>query len=87
MSQGAHPRLVAGRSVTERLELDAEIYDDRRMTRRPLHDADLAPLQTAPRIIALFMAGRQHQWIRDGSRSSWIRRDSDFIEQLWTHLH
>jgi hypothetical protein len=60
--------LVVGRSVTERLELDAELYDDR------AHDAAprSATLDLGGRyklrqgIIALFMAGRSVNGFGDG---------------------
>jgi hypothetical protein len=52
--------LVIGRSVTEQLELDAEIYDDRAYDATPHTDTfDLgARYKLRPGIIALFMAGR-----------------------------
>jgi hypothetical protein len=52
--------LVAGRSVTERLELDAEIYDDRAYDASP-HSTTLdlgGRYKLHAGIIALFMAGR-----------------------------
>jgi hypothetical protein len=52
--------LVAGRSVTERLELDAEIYDDR-VYDSAQHATTLdlgGRYRLRPGIIALFMAGR-----------------------------
>jgi hypothetical protein len=59
---GAHERivgLVAGRSVTERLELDAEIYDDRADGALPHQTTfDAGGRYTLhPGVIALFMAG------------------------------
>jgi hypothetical protein len=52
--------LVAGRSVTERFELDAELYDDRAYGDGP-HSTTLdfgGRYKLHPGIIALFMAGR-----------------------------
>jgi hypothetical protein len=60
--------LVAGRSVTERLELDAEIYDDRAYDATP-HSTmlDLGGRYKLRRgIIALFMAGRSINELADG---------------------
>jgi hypothetical protein len=59
---------VAGRSVTERLELDAEIYDDR-AENAPPHATTLDfggryKLRTG--VIALFMAGRSINGFADG---------------------
>jgi hypothetical protein len=60
---GAHERitgLVAGRSLTPRLELDVEIYDDR-ATDAPPRETTLdvgGRFKLRPGIIALFMAGR-----------------------------
>ncbi len=52
--------LVAGRPVNERLELDAEIYDDHAFA-APLHTTTLdvgGRYRFSPSFIALFMAGR-----------------------------
>jgi len=52
--------LVTGRSVTDRLELDAELYDDRAYGALP-HSTTLdvgGRYKLRPGIIALFMAGR-----------------------------
>jgi hypothetical protein len=60
--------LVAGRSVTERLELDAEIYDDRAQHTTP-HSTTLdlgGRYQLRRGMIALFMAGRSTNGFRDG---------------------
>jgi hypothetical protein len=59
---------VAGRSVTERLELDAEIYDDRAYDARP-HSTTLdlgGRYKLTPSLIALFMAGRSVNGFSDG---------------------
>jgi hypothetical protein len=60
--------LVAGRSVTTRLELDAEIYDDR--TYGTVSHATTFDLggryQLRPGVIALFLAGRSLNGIADG---------------------
>jgi hypothetical protein len=60
--------LVAGRSVTERLELDAEIYDDRAYDARPHSTTlDLGGRYKLTRgLIALFMAGRSLNGLADG---------------------
>jgi len=51
--------LVAGRSVTERLELDAELYDDRAYDTFHSTSLDLGGRYKLRRgVIALFMAGR-----------------------------
>lgn len=52
--------LVVGRSVTERLELDAELYDDRASNNAPRATTfDLGGrYRLRPGLIALFMAGR-----------------------------
>jgi hypothetical protein len=52
--------LVAGRSLTDRLELDAEIYDDRAYDAGPRSTTlDVGGrYRLRPGIIALFMAGR-----------------------------
>jgi hypothetical protein len=60
--QGAHERivgLVVGRSVTERLEIDTEIYDDRADGALPHQTTfDVGGRYTLhPGVIALFMAG------------------------------
>jgi len=60
--------LVAGRSVTRRLELDAEIYDDHAYGALP-HSTTLdvgGRYRLAPGIIALFMAGRSLNGFSDG---------------------
>jgi hypothetical protein len=60
--------LVAGRSVTERLELDAELYDDRAYGSAP-HSTILdlgGRYKLRPGIIALFMAGRSVNGFSDG---------------------
>jgi len=60
--------LVAGRSVTERLELDAEIYDDRADDAQP-HSTTLdlgGRYKLRQGIIALFMAGRSLNGLSDG---------------------
>jgi hypothetical protein len=60
--------LVAGRSVTERLELDAEIYDDRANDALP-HSTTLdlgGRYKLHPGVIALFMAGRSLIGFSDG---------------------
>jgi hypothetical protein len=60
---GPHERimgLVAGRSVSPKLELDAELYDDRASGALP-HETTLdvgGRYKLGPGIIALFMAGR-----------------------------
>jgi hypothetical protein len=59
---------VAGRSVTERLELDAEIYDDRAQHTAP-HSMTLdlgGRFKLRRGIIALFMAGRSVNGFGDG---------------------
>jgi hypothetical protein len=60
--------VVAGRSVTERLELDAEIYDDRAYDSAPHSTTlDLGGRYKLHRgIIALFMAGRSINGFGDG---------------------
>jgi hypothetical protein len=59
--------LVGGRSLTERLELDAEIYDDRPYG--PLPHFTIVDVggryKLAPGIIALFMAGRAVSAVSD----------------------
>jgi hypothetical protein len=68
---GPHERilgLVVGRSVTDRLELDAELYDDR-ASGAPPHATTLDlggryKLRTG--LIALFMAGRSVNGFGDG---------------------
>jgi hypothetical protein len=60
--------LVAGRPVTERLELDAELYDDRAYDAAP-HSTTLdlgGRYKLRPGIIALFMAGRSVNGFGDG---------------------
>jgi len=60
--------LVAGRSVTRRLELDAEIYDDHAYGALP-HSTVLnlgGRYHLAPGFIALFMAGRSLNGYADG---------------------
>jgi hypothetical protein len=60
--------LVTGRSVTERLELDAEIYDDRAYGAAP-HSRTLdlgGRYKLRPGMIALFMAGRSINGFSDG---------------------
>ncbi len=60
--------LVAGRPVTERLELDAEFYDDRPYDATP-HSTTLdvgGRLELRPGFIALFMAGRSINGTSDG---------------------
>jgi hypothetical protein len=60
--------LVAGRPITERLELDAEIYDDRPYDAAP-HSTTLdvgGRYKLEPSIIALFMAGRSVRGVSDG---------------------
>jgi hypothetical protein len=60
--------LVAGRSVTERFELDAELYDDRAYGAAP-HSTTLdlgGRYKLHPGIIALFMAGRSVNGFVDG---------------------
>jgi hypothetical protein len=59
---------AAGRPVTERLELDAEIYDDHAFG-APLHTTTLdigGRYKFSPSFIALFMAGRSLNGIADG---------------------
>jgi len=60
--------LVVGRSVTERLELDGEIYDDRAYNTTPHSTTlDLGGRYKLRRgIIALFMAGRSINGLADG---------------------
>jgi hypothetical protein len=60
--------LVVGRSVTERLELDAEIYDDRAYDASPHSTTlDLGGRYKLRRgLIALFMAGRSVNGFSDG---------------------
>ena len=60
--------LVVGRSVTERLELDAELYDDRAYGAAP-HSTTLdlgGRYKLRQGIIALFMAGRSVNGFGDG---------------------
>ena len=60
--------LVAGRPITERPELDAEIYDDRRYDAAP-HSTTLdvgGRYKLEPSIIALFMAGHSVRGVSDG---------------------
>ena len=60
--------LVVGRSVTERLELDAELYDDRAHDAAP-HSTTLdlgGRYKLRQGIIALFMAGRSVNGFGDG---------------------
>jgi hypothetical protein len=60
--------LVAGRPVNERLELDAEIYDDRAFG-VPMHTTTLdigGRYKFTPSFIALFMAGRSVGGIAGG---------------------
>jgi hypothetical protein len=60
--------LVAGRSVTERLEIDAELYDDRPDGAAP-HSTTLGlggRYHLRPGIIALFMAGRSVDGLSNG---------------------
>jgi hypothetical protein len=59
---------VAGRTLNERLELDAEIYDDHGFG-VPLHSTTLdvgGRYKFSPSFIALFMAGRSVNGISDG---------------------
>ncbi len=59
---------VAGRTLNERLELDAEIYDDHAFG-APLHTTTLdvgGRYNLSPSFIALFMAGRSLTGISDG---------------------
>ncbi len=59
---------VAGRPVNERLELDAEIYDDHAFG-VPMHTTTLdigGRYQFSPSLIALFMAGRGVGGLADG---------------------
>jgi hypothetical protein len=60
--------LVAGRSLTERFELDAEIYDDRAVGAPPKNTTlDLGGrYKLSPSFIALFMAGRSIDGTSDG---------------------
>ncbi|MGA2191027.1 MAG: hypothetical protein ABSH33_21115 [Steroidobacteraceae bacterium] len=60
--------LVVGRSVTERLELDAELYDDRAYDASPhTTTLDLGGRYKLGRgIIALFMAGRSIDGVSEG---------------------
>lgn len=60
--------LVAGRSLTDRLELDAEIYDDRTYDASPHSTTwDLGGRYKLRRgLIALFMAGRSVNGVSDG---------------------
>jgi hypothetical protein len=60
--------LLAGRPVTRRLELDAEIYDDR-VSRIARHDTTLdvgGRLTLNEHVLALFMAGRGLRGASDG---------------------
>jgi hypothetical protein len=60
--------LVAGRPVTGRLELDAEIYDDRiygSVSHATTFDLG-GRYQLRPGVIALFLAGRSLNGISDG---------------------
>jgi hypothetical protein len=60
--------LVAGRSVTEGLELDAEVYDDRAYGTAP-HSTTLdlgGRYKLRPGMIALFMMGRSVTGFNDG---------------------
>ena len=59
---------IAGRTVNDRLELDAEIYDDHAFG-VPLHTTTLdtgGRYKFSPSFIALFMAGRSVNGISDG---------------------
>jgi hypothetical protein len=70
-SHGLRERIfgfVAGRPVTERLELYAELYDDRAYGGPP-HDTTLdlgGRYKLRPGLIALFMAGRSINGLADG---------------------